>query len=262
LRRAVRRLGLHPDDPDAREFDLFGRRALIIATNHGTLDVGKPTGAFSSELTVPFYAFQDAGIEVDLASPVGGVIPVDPKSLKGALRCADDDRFLADDALREKVGNSWPLDVLDMATYDIVFLAGGWGAAFDFGTSEVVARQITRANALGKVVGGVCHGPLGLCHATAIDGSPLVRGRKISAVTDKQIRELGITATPKHPETELRACGAVFESRTARRDVLANHWVVDGNLVTGQNQNAAPMVAREMVRLVLARATTPDGSTR
>jgi putative intracellular protease/amidase len=25
--------------------------------------------------------------------------------------------------------------------------------------------------------------------------------------------------------------------------------VVDGNLVTGQNQNAAPMVAREMLRL-------------
>jgi putative intracellular protease/amidase len=35
--------------------------------------------------------------------------------------------------------------------------------------------------------------------------------------------------------------------------VLANHWVVDGNLVTGQNQNAGPMVAREMLRLVQER---------
>jgi len=26
-------------------------------------------------------------------------------------------------------------------------------------------------------------------------------------------------------------------------DVLANHWVIDGNLITGQNQNAGPMVA-------------------
>ena len=34
---------------------------------------------------------------------------------------------------------------------------------------------------------------------------------------------------------------------TARREILANHWVVDGNLVTGQNQNAAPMVARLML---------------
>jgi hypothetical protein len=26
-----------------------------------------------------------------------------------------------------------------------------------------------------------------------------------------------------------------------------NRWVIDGNLVTGQNQNAGPMVAREML---------------
>lgn len=56
-----------------------------------------------------------------------------------------------------------------------------------------------------------------------------------------------------HPETELRGKGAKFESETRFRDPLANHWVVDGNLVTGQNQNAGPMVAREMVQQVLAR---------
>ena len=35
-----------------------------------------------------------------------------------------------------------------------------------------------------------------------------------------------------------------------RRDPLANHWVVDGNLITGQYQNAAPMVARELMELM------------
>jgi putative intracellular protease/amidase len=44
-----------------------------------------------------------------------------------------------------------------------------------------------------------------------------------------------------------------FESETGFVDPVANHWVVDGNLVTGQNQNAAPMVAREMLRLAAAR---------
>ena len=97
------------------------------------------------------------------------------------------------------------------------------------------------------MIGGVCHGPLGLLKAREVDGSPLVKGRRISAVTDKQVRELGITATPQHPEKELRAVGALFESKIGRRDFLANHWVVDGNLVTGQNQNAAPMVARLMM---------------
>ena len=144
LRKALHKLGMHPDDPDAREFDLFGRRALVIATNHGTLDIGKPTGVFASEMTVPYYAFFDAGMDVDVASPLGGVIPVDPQSLKPVLRAPDDDRFLADDVLRGKVTNSLAIADLDMANYDIVYLAGGWGAAFDLGFSEALADQITQ----------------------------------------------------------------------------------------------------------------------
>ena len=52
----------------------------------------------------------------------------------------------------------------------------------------------------------------------------------------------------------LRAMGADFEAAHRFRDPFANHWVVDGNLVTGQNQNAGPMVAREMMALVAAGA--------
>ena len=107
---------------------------------------------------------------------------------------------------------------------------------------------VVRTSKTGEIEGGRPRA-LSRCTSTTfdVDGTPLVEGRKISAVTDKQVRELGITSTPQHPETELRAAGALFESATARRDFLANHWVVDGNLVTGQNQNAAPMVARLML---------------
>jgi len=258
LRRGLQRLGLHPDDVDsANAPELPGRRALVVATNHGVLDVGKPTGVFASEMTAPYYVFLDAGMDVDVASPRGGAIPVDPQSLKPVLRSEHDDRFLADDTLRDKVNDSLAVGELDMADYDIVYLAGGWGAAWDFGTSEELAAQITEANGLGKAIGGVCHGPLGLRNATAPDGSPLVEGRRISAVTDKQVRELGIESTPQHPETELRRMGARFESTSKFRDFLANHWVVDGNLVTGQNQNAGPMVARELLGVV-ARSEEAD----
>ena len=250
VRRLLSRLGLHPDDPTPSSADLSGRRALVIATNHGQLDIGRPTGVFASELTVPYYAFVDAGMSVEVASPLGGVIPVDPLSLKPAVRTAADDRFLSDAVLRAAMNASRPIGSLDMADYDIVYLAGGWGAAFDLGTSEVLGDQMTAAVAAGAAIGGVCHGPLGLLRARDTDGRPLVEGRRISAVTDKQVRELGITSTPLHPERDLRAAGALFEGRSGRRDVLANHWVVDGNLVTGQNQNAAPMVARELIGLV------------
>jgi len=246
-RRLLQRVGLHPDDELELTADVTGRRALVVATNHGQLAIGKPTGVFSSELTVPYYAFLDAGMTVDVASPAGGTIPVDPQSLRPAMRTADDDRMLADDTLRAALEESAAIADLDMTDYDIVYLAGGWGAAFDLGTSDAVGEQITAANANGAIIGGVCHGPLGLLKATTPDGVPLVEGRRLTAVTDKQVTELGITHTPQHPERELRAAGARFESVTARRDPLANHWVVDGNLVTGQNQNAGPMVARLMM---------------
>ena len=261
LRKVLQRAGMHPEDPDATTFDLAGKRALIVATNTAVMDIGKPTGVFASEMTVPYYAFLDAGMAVDVASPLGGVVPVDPQSIKPVIRCADDDRFLADDDFKAKVTKSLAIADLDMGDYDIVFLAGGWGAAFDFGFSEALGEKMTEANAGGLVMGGVCHGPLGLLNAKAADGSPLVDGRKISAVTDKQVKELGIQLTPHHPERELRGVGAAFESQTRRRDPLANHWVVDGNIVTGQNQNAGPMVAREMMQLLVARTTTATTGT-
>lgn len=253
LRRLVQRLGMHPEDTAAVELKAPGRRALVVATNHATLGNGKPTGVFASELTVPYYYFLDAGMYVDVASPLGGIIPMDPMSLKPVIRSDADDRYLADDVLNSLVRESLAIGDLDMTDYDLVYLAGGWGAAFDFGVSKPLADQITAANEAGLVIGGICHGPLALRNATAVDGRPLVEGRAITAVTDKQVRELRITSTPMHPETELRGKGAKFESETRFRDPLANHWVVDGNLVTGQNQNAGPMVAREMVQQVLAR---------
>ncbi len=204
---------MHPDDPDATTFDLAGKRALVVATNVAWLDIAKPTGVFASEMTVPYYAFLDAGMDVDLASPSGGMIAVDPKSLKPVIRTPEDDRFMVDDEFRDKVADSLAIGDLDMSDYDVVFLAGGWGAAFDFGFSEALGEKMTEANAAGLVMGGVCHGPLGLLNAKAADGSPLVAGRRISAVTDKQVRELGIESTPHHPERELRGVGARLRER-------------------------------------------------
>lgn len=251
----LRQIGLHPADPQPATLPMQGTRALVVGTNHGVLDLGVATGVFASELTVPYYAFLGAGMEVDVASPLGGIVPVDPLSMREELRTAEDDRAVADPVLRGKLARSLAVADLDFAGYDLVFLAGGWGAAYDLGYSDDLGRGIGAANAAGKVVGGVCHGPLGLLRARTPDGRPLVEGRRLTAVTDKQVRELGIDVTPQHPETELRRAGAAFESQTAFRDFFASHVVVDGNLVTGQNQNSGAETAHPMMELLAAPAS-------
>jgi len=243
-------LGVHPHYK-GREFNLPGKKALIIGTNHADLgDTGMKTGVALSELSVPYYQFLDANMHVDLASPSGGNIPIDPQTINWPIPTPDDKRFLKDETAMRKLKNSLNIADLDFKDYDIVFMAGGWGASYDLGYSEVLGEKTTEAYANNAVVGSVCHGALGLLNVKDENGEPLLKGRNATGVSDKQIRELGITITPMHPETELRKAGAKYNNNTAYVDFLADITVVDGRVVTGQNQNSGAETAQKMMMLV------------
>jgi putative intracellular protease/amidase len=243
-------IGFHPPYEQA-EFDLDGRKALIIATNVDTLgETGRATGVYGSELTIAYYEFLDAGMTVDIASIEGGLIPFEPVSLRYPLATHADRRYLDDEDAQYKTQNSFMVEDLDFTEYDIIWMAGGWGAAYDLGFSEVLGTKISQAHAEGILLGSVCHGALGFLMATDVDGSPLVEGKTMTAVTDKQVEELRIDITPQHPERELRRLGANFVSETAFRDFFATYVAVDGNLVTGQNQNSSGETAQELMRLL------------
>jgi len=233
-------------------YNLEGRRVLLITTSHDCLgDQGIKTGVYASEMTVPYYQFLAAKMTVDLASIRGGKIPIESASLKYSLATPEDRKFLKDEAFMKKVDHSMSIDDVNFTNYDLIFMAGGWGAAYDLGTSQVLGEKITQAHAANKVLGSFCHGALGFIQANEVNGDPLVKGKSMTAVTDKQVHELKITMTPMHPETELRKLCAKFKSKTAFKDVLANLVLVDGNIVTGQNQNAGAETAQTMMRLLI-----------
>jgi putative intracellular protease/amidase len=258
----LHKAGLHPEY-DGVPVELgAGKRALIITTSHGVLSEpgateGPPTGVMASEFTHPYYNFIDAGIEVDLASIKGGEIPIDPQTLNYVIRTPEDERFLDDSVLQAKVEHSIGVDGIDFTQYDIVFLAGGWGAAYDLGQSAVLGEKISDAyySSREPLIGGVCHGVLGLINARDKDGGLLITGRRMTGVTDKQIKELGIEVTPMHPETELRKAGVLYESKTAFRDLFATHVVIDDEqrFVTGQNQNSGHETSHAMMALLAQR---------
>ena len=253
--------GLHPDY-QGETYSLPQKRALVITTSHSVLakpgeTEGKPTGVMASEMTHPYYTFLDGGMNVDVASVKGGPIPVDPQTLKYMVKSPEDERFLKDPVLQAKVENSIPISELDISLYDLVFISGGWGAAYDLAQSPILAEKISQAYYGPKqaVLGAVCHGVLGFVNAKDQAGNLLVSGKAMTGVSDKQVSELGIELTPLHPETELRKAGAQYEKQTAFLDIFATHVVVDDEqrFVTGQNQNSGLETANKMMGIVAQR---------
>ncbi|MFK7907020.1 MAG: DJ-1/PfpI family protein, partial [Chitinophagales bacterium] len=177
----------------------------------------------------------------------------DPQSFLYMIKSDADERYLKDAVFQEKVKNSPRIDEVDFTQYDAIWLAGGWGAAYDFGQSEVLGKKVSEAYyAENPIIGSVCHGALGLIQARDTLGNFLITGRTITGVTDKQLKELGITQTPLHPETELRKLGVNYQSNTANRDIFATITVVDKErrFVTGQNQNSGHETAQKMMEII------------
>jgi putative intracellular protease/amidase len=257
----LHKAGLHPEYHGPK-VTLLAKRALVITTSHNVLAAlgeteGPATGVVASEMTHPYYVFLDGGMDVDVASINGGQIPVAPDSLSRISATPETKRFLQDSIFQAKVEKSIKIDDVDFSDYDIIFLAGGWGAAYDLGYSPVLAEKITEAYYAARtpVIGGVCHGVLGLINAKDRDGNLLIAGRRMTGVSDKQIKELNIEITPQHPETELRKAGTLYESQTAFRDMFATHVVVDNEkrFVTGQNQNSSTETAHKMMQVIAER---------
>jgi putative intracellular protease/amidase len=244
-----------------RDFNLEGKRALIITTSQRTLDKpgqdrkGKKSGVWAPEMTEPYYEFLWSKMEVDIASIKGGEIPIDPFSLWPLVRTSYDRRYKKDPVFKELVKNSLRIDYIDFTTYDIIFIAGGWGAAYDLAQSEILAEKISEAYESGVVLAAVCHGPLGFTRAVKPDGSPLVEGVRMTGVPNRQLKQLGIFYTPLHPQEELEKYGAIYEYQKRVITLFANKVVVDEKhqIVTGQNQRGGVETAQKAMELLERR---------
>lgn len=238
-------------------------KALIVTTSYGEPlePSGKQSGLTLEEATAPYYVYLDAGATVDIASINGGVVPystADPDTPSAR-------RFLSDDDAMFKLNNSLTVADVDFSEYDLVFMAGGWGAAFDLGYSVDLGNSVSKALYAGApLIGSTCHGALGFVQANKTDGTPWVAGLKVTGVTNDQISELGIDGeTPMHPEEALVELGADYQCihGTVGGDVFATSVSCelgeDGSgpvLFTGQNQNSACSAAQRQLQWFLEKS--------
>ena len=218
------------------------KRVLIIATSNAKLgDTGKTTGAYAEELAVPYLRLIDAGADVEIASPLGGALVLDPSSLRpGGRSDASIERFIADPAARAKASATLHAASLDATRFDAVFFPGGHGTMWDLPSDPGVTRIVEQMFSAGKLIASVCHGAAGLVAARSGDGKPVVSGKRINSFTDAEEEAVGLAGVvPFLLESRLRELGGRFEGAPN----FQPYAVRDGQFITGQNPKSSALVA-------------------
>lgn len=179
-----------------------------------------------------------------LASPAGGQPPLDPKSDLPDFQTEATHRFKADPDAQQALANTVKLDTVNPADFDTVFYPGGHGPLWDLAELPASIQLIEAFERAGKPIGFVCHAPGVLRHVKAADGSPLVKGRKVTGFTNSEEAAVELTdVVPFLVEDEFKKLGATYE----KGGDWAPFVVLDGKLVTGQNPASSEDAAKALL---------------
>ncbi len=209
------------------------------------------TAFWLSEVSHPYWHFTERGIEVDFASLKGGKVVYDQYSdphFEKSLEPEDlvSKGFLSDEKVQKKLETTLKLEDLDSVNMTRSMSPGAAGATFDLYPNPVVAEALEYFWAKDKVVGAICHG------AIALGNIPdRIKGHQVTGFTleaDKQLQAMfGPTfLIPHYPQTVLESTGAIYSSIQPYTPKV----IVDGKLITGQDQSAASEYALAFLHLM------------
>ncbi|HEY4764213.1 MAG TPA: type 1 glutamine amidotransferase domain-containing protein [Candidatus Sulfotelmatobacter sp.] len=226
-------------------------KILMVLTSHDQLgNTGRKTGFWLEEFAAPYFVFRDAGVQLTLASPKGGLPPIDPKSDLPENQTPAMTRFKQDQTAQKELSGTVKLADVKAEDYDTVFYPGGHGPMWDLAESPVSKALLESFYNSGKPIALVCHSPGVLRHVT-YQGAPLVKGKHVTGFTDGEEEEVQLTkVVPFLVEDELIRLGAIYEK-------VANwqpFFVVDGRLITGQNPASSTVTAQALMKFLGEKA--------
>ncbi len=201
-------------------------------------------GLWLETLAVPYYIFKEAGLLITLASPKGGVVPLDPKSESIIVSTSTIRRFQKDPETIAFLEHSIPLSTQIAADFDLLFLPGGHGPMWDFPRNESLRELSEDFNRQNKPIGAVSHGVAALIEMRNDLGEPLMKGRKLTGYSNTEEQISGLTGVvPFLLESAIVSLGASY----SKGPNFEAHTVTDGNIITGQNAASAKEVAKKLL---------------
>ena len=221
---------------------------LMVLTSHDQLgDTGKKTGFWLEEFAAPYYTLKNAGAKLTVVSPAGGQPPLDPKSDEPDAQTEATKRFKADPEAQAVLANTGKLADVKAEDFDAVFYPGGHGPLWDLAESRDSIALIEAMIAAGKPVATVCHAPGVLRHVKAADGSPLVKGKKVTGFTNTEEEAVGLThIVPFLVEDMLKRNGGEY----SKLGDWQPYAITDGLLITGQNPASSEAAAEALLKLL------------
>ncbi|MDO6717779.1 type 1 glutamine amidotransferase domain-containing protein [Psychrosphaera sp. 1_MG-2023] len=228
---------------------MTAKKILMVLTSHADLgNTGEKTGFWVEEFAAPYYAFIDAGIEVTLASPLGGQPPIDPKSELDDFQTPATIKYYADKATQDVVASTHVLADVNAEDYDAVFYPGGHGPLWDLTDNNDSIKLIENFLAANKPVAAVCHATAALLNVKDATGAYAIKGKAVSGFTNTEEDAVQLTdIVPFLLEDELIKRGGDYQ-KVADWNAFS---VQDGLFITGQNPASSVLVAQKLLSTIV-----------
>lgn len=234
-------------DPNVVNGKKRKRVAIVISNPAVSTTTGWPVGFWWSELTHPYFAFQEKGYEVEVFSPEGGKCEGDAMSdPRDASGYSETDLismgFMATPKLAALVEKTKRVAEIDVAKFDALIVAGGQAPMFTYDSATGLQKKFAEFYEAGKIACALCHGVALLRYTKLSNGELLAKGKTVTGFAnveedfaDNAVWSMNLLARDKHImpwriEDELKKLGANY--------IQSGMWrgfaVRDGNLITGQ----------------------------
>ena len=231
------------------------KRVVFVVSNEvNPGPAGFPIGYYLTELAHPYWAFQQRGYTMDIASPNGGRAVHDAMSDPEGGRFGPPQDFLSigfkhSPKVKPLLENTKKLSEIKVADYDAIFVIGGLGPMVTFTDNAELHKLFAAFFEAGKVSTTICHGSVILLKTRLSNGKLLAEGKQWTGFCDaeeeivdkaysKQVQPFRIeTEAKKIPNTTF-VQGPAYKPFAVR----------DGLLISGQQGSSGGRTAELVIQ--------------